>query len=97
MKEKVKVENKWRYRLFVLQILSLAVTILMILMKVIGLDITWLQAFLPIIITASLPILLLVVGTFGFLLFFGTIYLFKNKEQKKKMLTAFRDVKWKRS
>ena len=96
MKEKVKVGNKWKYRLFVIQLLSVFITILLIIGKFMGMGISWLGCFYPIIFSIGLPLAVLTVGLLSGLTFFGLLYLFSKKENKKKLKDAFKKVKWKR-
>ena len=87
MKKKVKVNNDWGFRIFLIQVLSIISSILLVTLKLFGVKITWLQALLPIIASVGLPILVIILLLILSIMFFGTIYLFKDKEKRTTSIT----------
>lgn len=96
MKEKVKVRNKWKFRLFIIQFLSVLTTIILLFSKVFGMNISWMGCLYPTLITIGIPLLLVLLGITCAFLLFGILYLFSTKNNKKKLREAFGKIKWKK-
>lgn len=97
MKDRVEVKNVWGYRIFIIQIISILLSIILSVTKLVGINISWKMVLSPILISIGIPfILLLLLVTITGLIFSG-VYLLSDKEKKSKLIQSIKKIKWKRS